>query len=732
MSTTDLKLSDLVPDPENPRTMSSDNEERLLRMMAEYGDLANPTYNRTLKKMVGGHQRVRLLKRQYGEAAVSIRKMAPDDYQLVVTRFEGDAAPLTFPLRVVDWDEAKHRAAMVAANSPDVRGEYDAAKMRDVFEFLGEGYDVDLLGLSPENYEEWSAPEPADKNAEAPNDEAPAVDPALVAKWAPARGGVWDVLDKDGVVRHRVMCGDSESDEDVALLLDGAKPKLCVSDPPYGVNYDPKWRERAGVSKGTMMMGKVTNDDRADFSKAWALAPADVFYLYCESLHCDVVKASLAANKVSCRSLIIWNKQRFALGRGHYHWKHETCQPAGTMVEKVIERRSGSQRSITELVPIESLADGDLVVSWNGVVVKRRGAKVKVASRHYDGHIHEVSVGGLSTKTTHSHHWSIRISSRPSWVTYLMRRGSRWRVGRVQSFNTRGFGPSIRLKDENGEAVWILSVHETFREAMVFEQAISVRYGIPTTHWEIDKHSKPRETLRQHDDIEKIYQMVGPLEDKAISLLTAYGRHVDLPLATNEGIRGGSIFFSRRNPTIVRSCNLIPGLMEVPKPTDAPRSCEPNSAGREGWEWVPITSVSRQDFSGMVYSLDVSADKHYLADGLITHNCWYAVRDGGNAAWIGGRDKCTVWDIKNSLDIADSNEDEKRFGHGTQKPVECMARPMRHHEGDAYDPFAGSGTTLVAAHHLGRKSWMMEIDPDYCAVILERASRLGLEVVRAV
>ena len=67
------------------------------------------------------------------------------------------------------------------------------------------------------------------------------------------------------------------------------------------------------------------------------------------------------------------------------------------------------------------------------------------------------------------------------------------------------------------------------------------------------------------------------------------------------------------------------------------------------------------------------------------------------------------------------DEDNKTTGHGTQKPVECMARPMRNHDApEVYDPFCGSGTSIIAAENLGRKCYAMEIAPGYCAVILER------------
>jgi len=92
--------------------------------------------------------------------------------------------------------------------------------------------------------------------------------------------------------------------------------------------------------------------------------------------------------------------------------------------------------------------------------------------------------------------------------------------------------------------------------------------------------------------------------------------------------------------------------------------------------------------------------------------CWYAVRKGATASWIGDRSQTTLWGITWDKNV--------EGGHSTQKPVECMARPIRNHEGDVYDPFLGSGTTLIAAEQLNRTCYGMEISPAYCDVIVRR------------
>jgi DNA modification methylase len=103
--------------------------------------------------------------------------------------------------------------------------------------------------------------------------------------------------------------------------------------------------------------------------------------------------------------------------------------------------------------------------------------------------------------------------------------------------------------------------------------------------------------------------------------------------------------------------------------------------------------------------------------------CWYGVRTGRNAAWIGDRKQSTIWEIAikhGMMGKAEENEDDFDAAHGTQKPVECMARPMRNHQGDAYDCFLGSGTTVIAAEQLDRTCYGVELDPANVDVIVER------------
>ena len=95
-------------------------------------------------------------------------------------------------------------------------------------------------------------------------------------------------------------------------------------------------------------------------------------------------------------------------------------------------------------------------------------------------------------------------------------------------------------------------------------------------------------------------------------------------------------------------------------------------------------------------------------------SAWYLVRRGKTAHWQGARDQETVWPIEHR---------KSETGHSTQKPVECMRRPVVNNSapGDhVFDPFLGSGTTLIACEMEARKCLGLELEPKYVDVIVQR------------
>ena len=101
---------------------------------------------------------------------------------------------------------------------------------------------------------------------------------------------------------------------------------------------------------------------------------------------------------------------------------------------------------------------------------------------------------------------------------------------------------------------------------------------------------------------------------------------------------------------------------------------------------------------------------------------WYAVRKRRKSGWIGGRKQTTVWEVANNNPFGNQDR-EKVWGHGTQKPVEVMRRPIVNNSrsGDViYDPFLGTGTTIISAEMSGRRCVGLELSPAYVDVIVNR------------
>lgn len=134
---------------------------------------------------------------------------------------------------------------------------------------------------------------------------------------------------------HRLLCGDACDPEEVSRLLGDAKPELLATDPPYGVQLDPRWRDGVHNKLGPgalpyMTEGHVnrtlSGDTRADWSEAFELVPSlSVGYVWHAGRYAGEVAAGLERIGFGIVQQIIWDKTLFVIGRQWYHWGHEPC-----------------------------------------------------------------------------------------------------------------------------------------------------------------------------------------------------------------------------------------------------------------------------------------------------------------------------------------------------------------------------------------------------------------------
>src|SRR5687767_3998775 len=139
--------------------------------------------------------------------------------------------------------------------------------------------------------------------------------------------------------KHRVLCADATSPDAVEQLLYGSKPFLMVTDPPYGIELDSEWRDRAGLNgcgpaQASYMKNRseghtntsISSDTRADWSDAFALVPSlEVAYVWHASKFTREVLDGLLRIGFPHHQQIIWNKGRTVLTRTHYWFQHEPC-----------------------------------------------------------------------------------------------------------------------------------------------------------------------------------------------------------------------------------------------------------------------------------------------------------------------------------------------------------------------------------------------------------------------
>ena len=253
-------IGSLAPYGKNPRTHSEAQLNQIAASIREYG-WTNPVLVDGEYGVIAGHGRL-LAAEKLGMAEVPVIELA----HLTPAQRQGLVLADNKIAENAGWDMGLLREELLALDHLD--------------------FDLGLTGFALGEIEQIMTWAPRNGGLTDP-DEAPAAPLDPVTR----PGDTWLCG------RHRVRCGDGTDADDVTALLGDIVPLLMVTDPPYGVQYDADWRNRAdranGKPYGARAIGRVTNDDRADWREAWALFPGDVAYVGHAGTKADIVAESL-------------------------------------------------------------------------------------------------------------------------------------------------------------------------------------------------------------------------------------------------------------------------------------------------------------------------------------------------------------------------------------------------------------------------------------------------------
>ncbi|MDY0407331.1 site-specific DNA-methyltransferase [Paracerasibacillus soli] len=281
-----IKVEQLIPADYNPRKdlQPGDSEyEKIKRSLEEFGYVDPVIWNKTTGRVVGGHQRLKVL-----------ASMGRTEVECVV----------------VELDEEKEKALNVALNK--ISGDWDKEKLAVLMTDLDAAdFDVSLTGFDASEIDDLFK----DTLRDGVEDDDFDVDEELQNPPITMQGDVW-ILG-----RHRLVCGDSTKKETFDKLMENKKANLVVTDPPYNVDYEG--------SAGKIKNDNMNNDTFYQFlldaftNTEDALAKDGSIYVF----HADTeglnFRRAFEEAGFYLSGTCIWKKQSLVLGRSPYQWKHE-------------------------------------------------------------------------------------------------------------------------------------------------------------------------------------------------------------------------------------------------------------------------------------------------------------------------------------------------------------------------------------------------------------------------
>ena len=281
--------ADLIPADYNPRKdlKPGDPEyDKLKRSMEQFGYVEPVIWNKATGRVVGGHQRLKVL------------------MDMGVTEVE---------CVVVELDEDREKALNIALNK--ISGDWDEEKlMLLISDLQGADFDVSLTGFDPAEIDDLFKDSLKDGVKEDDFD----VDAELENPAITKAGDVWTLG------RHRLVCGDSTKPETFALLMDGLKANLVITDPPYNVNYESADGKKI---RNDDMDGSLFREflEKAFQCAADACQPGAAAYIFHADTEGENFRAAFREAGWELHGCLIWVKNSFVLGHGDYQYQHEPC-----------------------------------------------------------------------------------------------------------------------------------------------------------------------------------------------------------------------------------------------------------------------------------------------------------------------------------------------------------------------------------------------------------------------
>ncbi len=287
----------LVPYPRNPRKNDA-AVNRMCGSIREFG-FKIPVLARSNGEVVDGHLRLK-----------AAQKLELTEIPVILCD---------------EWTPAQVKAFRLLVNRSATWADFDEELLAlELQDLQAADYDLSLSGFDPGEIDGLLALDDEERaNATPPLPETPVSKPG--DQWLCGK--------------HRILCGDATSGEAVTRLLGDRKPQMMVTDPPYGIELDSEWRDRAGLNghgaaepsymkKRTKSHTETTisGDTRADWSEAFALVPSlEVAYVWHASKFTREVLDGLLRIGFVHHQQIIWDKGRTVLTRTLYWFQHEPC-----------------------------------------------------------------------------------------------------------------------------------------------------------------------------------------------------------------------------------------------------------------------------------------------------------------------------------------------------------------------------------------------------------------------